>query len=381
MMVATIVGGIIVLLNILLIPLILANSLQLLKKRIWDIQALFLLTCAYLMQPVMIYENILFLDHQLGWELEYSQNLLKVTFGVGLVGVMFYNLHLMSVKDFPTIPVVLLGIIMGFAVGGMSVALNLDPQNKVRPIYYDPLIGGLWFVISLIVFNLLGVGVLYLGYKEWRREKPTRFVQMLDAMALFLYFIAPFVVYSQRISQIILQPFNLLFLFYEGGLVIHLLAKLTNFSSSGFPTPIVLESMALIDSNSQTVIAGYTSDVTEDWIKLNSMAIVAADSLLQDNIGSIMKKEMMSIAISYGDAIFIKQQRFMIFLIFSNGGKKSGRFLAQRFLANVDIDRVDNIQTFKKQFMNHFYLYFRKRKDPNDENFFFLKPIQSEQLK
>ena len=106
-----------VIFNVIVLILIGPAILLVRRRNKFHLQFLLLLLAILLLLPVIIYENLLFMDLNYDFlDLSYSESLMKFTFLLGIIAYFVYNLHLLSIEDFPTIPVSVIAIITGFAI-------------------------------------------------------------------------------------------------------------------------------------------------------------------------------------------------------------------------------------------------------------------------
>lgn len=320
-------GLIAVVINGLLVPVFTYSLIKFRKRNKWDVQTLLLLLSIAFLFPVFCYESLLFVDiFMFETRIHFSEPFLKTSFALGLIGIVFYNLQFLMLKDFPTIPISLIAVWTGIAIGGMTVALHLNPLDSQRPIYYDPLTGGLEFVAGQLAFNLIGYAVLILSILQQRKEQGFKIPKPLTLIGVGIYFLAPFFVILQRILQIILQPFNLLLLPYELGITLHLISYILHGEKASFTAEITLQSVSIIEIESQTVIAGYSNIQEEVWTKLSSMVVLATDSILKEIMNMTVTSEVGKYNMTYGDTIFVKSGDYIVFALFGGAGNKLGKF-------------------------------------------------------
>ncbi|RMG24213.1 MAG: hypothetical protein D6732_23825 [Methanobacteriota archaeon] len=370
-------GYISVWITVFLIPIFIIAVIKFFSRKRLDIQYALLLLSTIFIFPVFVYESILFVHlFQFPLPLQFSPSLLKLCFGLGLIGIVFYNLQFMLMKDFPTFPIGLIAIWTGIAIGGMMVALRLNPADPVRPIFYDPLTGGLEFVIGMVAFNLIGYYILIASTIQQKRKMELRLPHLLTILGIAIYFTAPFVVVVQRILQLVLQPFNLLLFPYELGLFLHLISQVLFDEKAFFSTELSLRSISIIEVESQTVIAGYSHTKEDSWTKLSSMVVMATDSILKEIMSMTLPSEIGKYRMTYGDTIFLKNEKHIIFALFGEAGNKIGKFLTGRMLQNGKISHLTNEEELRTLILQTYYPFFQNRNKPDSSQFFFQKSLK-----
>ena len=370
-------GFISVWLTAILVPVFFIAIFKYHSRKRWDIQFVLLLLSTLLTLPVFIYESVLFIHlFQQEMPLRFSLTLLKICFGLGLVGIVLYNLQFMLLKDFPTFPISLITIWSGIAIGGMIVTLHLNPIDRVRPIFYDPLTGGLEFVAGQVSFNLIGFFILVASLVDQKRRQELRYPHFLTIIGISIYFTAPFIVILQRILQLVLQPFNLLLFPYELGLLVHLLSQIAYDEKAAFTTEMSLHSISIIDVETQTVIAGYSRFKEESWTKLSSMVVMATDSILKEIMDMTLATEVGKYDMSYGDTIFLKSEKFIVFVLFGEAGNKVGKFLTGRLLAGNKISNLSSVEEVRRLILDTYHPFYQNREKPSIEHFFFQKSLR-----
>lgn len=258
----------------------------------------------------------------------------------------------------------------------MAVSLQLNPTDPIRPIFYDPLFGGLEFVVGQLAFNLIGYFILGTTIIQQKRREEFMPPNPLTMIAVSVYFVAPFVVWIQRILQLLLQPFNLLILLYELGLMLHLLSFVFFGENAAFRPDMSLQSISIIDSNTQTIIAGYSSIRKEMWTKLSSMVAVATDAILNETLNpNIKDDEMKKYAVTYGTATFLKSGDYIAFALFDNPSSKLGRRLAGLMVRSDHITRLQSPADVRKLVLKFFHPFFQNREKPDISYFFFQRPV------
>ncbi len=315
-----ILGLAIVVLDVMLVGGTLLAILRYIKRwksGIVDISNGLFLLALVLGQPVLAYENLLFLQMEgFNLHLRFSLNLLKLFFLMGSLAIIFYNLQFLLLEGFPLSGVLILTGLMGLGIGGMMTGLQLD-LSRVSPIYYTPEIAGLLYIGSLILFNLVGLIGLFLSVKRGARLHNFFFFTAI------LFFLGPVLVFFSRIMVVHLGPANLLTLPFIFPSLFLLLLYWTH--ECGFQVRSSINALVIMDSERHLVLGGYHPFKNHTQLTLDGMAFMAARLVLEESIG----KEN---PIQSKNLVHLTHGSLMALLVLSDGGEKLGRFCVRTLL-------------------------------------------------
>ncbi len=350
------------------VALLLAVCFALVKLRSnYDLQFLMVVLATVLLLPAMIYENVLFLDlFFFEWNLVYSLSLLKITFALGILGVAVFNLIFLTLEDMPTFPLIILFGIVGFAIGGMTLALQLDSSNPVIPLRYDPIQGGLFFTFSLAIFNLLGLVALLYAVASLEGTKVTKKVDPITMFGVAVFFVAPYFVIIQRIFLLILNPFNFLFLFYELGLFLVLGNFLWKGAEAGVPTFMDLKALILIDNDTKDVIAMYSA-VSSDLSKIFNEE--SETNSLKFVLGEVLGNQIAEVYTTAAEGVMVPVEDFILLIVVSSRGKKVTKWLANEFLKSIRYRPIESEDDFRQRLLHYFMMFFRNKTPPSLNQF------------
>lgn len=368
------VGNVTVISYLLLLIFIIITFLRKRKREIFDIQFYILLISIFLLLPVMGLENLLFWDLNYKiFDLSYSINIMRLTFALGIIGYLIYNIHLLTIQDLPTFPVSILSIFAGFAIGAMLTSSQLNVENITSPIYYDPITGGVYFIVSLMVFNLIGlIGFMVNMWQSKKVQFNQKFASRLDLIGIINFFISPLIIFSLRILSITIFPFNFIFLSPTIAFILHLLSKIKNPEKSGYPTLMEVIALNLIDLDTTTVIGGYSKVGQLEESKLNGMSFIAVDATINQMISTITDEKHTDHEGQYGDLIFIIYGKYLLTATLVGGGKKLGTLLLKRFLKEFNKQIKEGIDIdFKKLLNKYLYLYCHKTFEIDESKIYF----------
>ncbi len=185
-----------------------------------DLPFAFLLVASYLGLPVILYENLIFV-HLYVRPLPpiFTDDWLTLFFMSSAVGVVFYNLFLLSVRDYQLKPIVLLSFLVGISIGGMIPSLHLDLET-ISVIFYAPVEGGYLFVFGILLFNLIGFAGFSLALLEMDRKQRSQ-VGMITFLAVATFMLAPIAVLMERLYQLLDMPLNFVFIPFLLSSILH----------------------------------------------------------------------------------------------------------------------------------------------------------------
>jgi len=349
-------------LNVILLIVLVIALFRYYRTNLMDMQFMVLIVSILLLLPVITFENILFIDLQMNQiDLRYNVWGMRFFFIIGILGYFVYNLHLLTIEDMPSFPTTITGIICGFAIGSMMVSAKVDP-NATQPIYYEPLTGGMFFILSMLIFNLVGAigffSSLYL--REITYQKPM--IRTIDMIAIFSFFFSPIVIYIARIYHLLLLPVNSIFLLTELAFILHLIGYIHSPLEFGYPTRSDLTSISIIEMESNVVIAGYSLEEDRDFNKLQGMTIMAVDSVIKDVFETESREDREFYSLDYGDTILLRNRNYLLVGMFLGKGKKIGRVVLRRLLKKM-VDNLNSNTSFDvKSCFQHYIFTFLKKK-------------------
>lgn len=226
------------------------------KGGITDIPMGLLLLAAIMGLPVIVYENLIFLHFYVSsLPLNFSSFWIRIFFTLSAVGVVYYNLYLLSIKDFPLVPTAFLSIMVGIALGGMFPSIHLDFSHD--PIlYYSPLLGGYLFCIGIALFNLVG----FVGFSLALLELPDhKRVDWMTKLGVAFFMVSPILVVVQRVFNVFDLPLNVVFLPFLVSSFLHL----TNYLWRSATLPILglVEFLVILEPDGTTTKAFYPRSV------------------------------------------------------------------------------------------------------------------------
>lgn len=96
----------------------------------FDLQFYILVLSAILLQLVIQFENILYLNNLTGvFRFHISNSLVMVILISGLIGYFGYHIYLLSIEDFPVPPLSVVLVMSGFTLGTIIVSVQIDLSN------------------------------------------------------------------------------------------------------------------------------------------------------------------------------------------------------------------------------------------------------------
>ena len=369
-----IIGNITVVSYILLLIFIPITIIKKRKENIYDIQFNILLISAFLLLPVMGFENLLFWDLNFQFfNFSYSLIIMQMTFVLGILGYLVYNIYLLTILDLPTFPIAILSIITGFAIGSMLTSSHLNVSSITSPIYYEPILGGVYFIISLMIFNLIGfIGFLINKWKSRNHHYLRNFSSVLDYLGIINFFISPLIIFSLRILSITILPFNFTFLNPAIAFILHFLSKIINTENSGYPLEMEIIALNLINQDTKTVIGGYSKQGLLEQSKLSGMTFIAVDAVINQMVSTITDETHTNQEGKYGDLIFIMLGKYLLTATLVGGGKKLGTFVLKRFLQDFNKQVVDGSKMDFKELINKYlHLFCHKTSIIDDSKVYF----------
>jgi len=318
----------------------------------FDVQYLILLASMGVMTPVIFFENILYLDqHYSLFEFSYSLTMMRFTFLLGILGYLFYNIHLLTVEDLPAFPISILSILAGFAMGAMVISAQLDTSNTIAPIGYNPIQGGIIFILSLMIFNLIG----FSGFTFYQYRKGQRISTFENLIAIILFTLSPIVIFMLRILNFTdLLPFN--FIFFLPSVTFFLNNVSMILGRYRYQISYDINSIYILDLNSDIVIAGYSKEHKHDELKVTGMAFLAINSIIQEI--SHNRSDNPIFGANYGNVIISTNRELMIVTTYYSGGRKIGKYLQGLILRSFRKNRETlTTEGFKKILDRYLYLF------------------------
>jgi len=322
------------------------------RRKNFDVQYLILLVSMGVMTPVISFENILYLDlHYSLFEFGYSLTMMKFTFLLGILGYFFYNLHLLTVEDLPALPISILSILAGFAMGTVVISAQLDTSNIIAPIGYDPIQGGINFILSLMIFNLIG----FSGFILYQYRKDQQVSTLENLIAILLFTLSPIVIFMLRILNFTdYLPFNFIFFLPSVTFLLNNVSMILG--RYRYQISYDVNSIYILDLESDIVIAGYSKEHKHDELKITGMAFLAINSIIQEishnrSVNSIF-------GANYGNVIISKNRELMIVTTYYSGGRKIGKYLQGMILRSFRKNRETlTTERFKKILDRYLYLF------------------------
>ncbi len=346
-----ILGWITTFFNFLYIVLIPLSLIAYRRHKKLDLQLLILYTSIFMLTPVIVFENLLFVDLNYGMlGLSYNEDFMRLTFVLGTVGYLMFNLHLLTVEDMPSIPVSILSSLSGFAIGTVAISAQLDPTSTVAPITYDPIQGGVNFIVSLMVFNLIGA----IGFLVYQIRKGKLTCSPENFVGIMLFLISPLVIYASRILSFTPIPFNGIFLLPSLTFSISLGSSIVG--RFGYEVSYRILSMYVLDLTTDTVIGGYSKEHGQEELKVTGMAFLAIDSIIHEV--SVERSFLPFQGATYGNVIISKHDNLMVVSTYLHGGRKLGKFLQNRFLRQLhkELESLDEMR-IRELIERYLYLF------------------------
>ncbi|RMG24235.1 MAG: hypothetical protein D6732_23940 [Methanobacteriota archaeon] len=356
---------------LLLLPFMVGKFLNSLLKGVVDLSRGFLFLSIILAQPVMIYENLIFIDTSIvPIPVPYSLLLLKITFIFAMLAIISFNLQLLLLKDLPEWQLAFLMMIMGFSGGAMIVGVQLD-KNAANPIFYLPLYSGMIFIGGLMFFNVIGLTGLSLAIFQF--NKSSQQLSKYHLLASIIFFIGPVFVFATRIVHIPQTPMNFLFFPFLLAFLIESFIYLFNYL--GYPILGNIHLLVVMHRERHLVIGGYQRTGEHDWLRMTGMAMLAADSVVQSMVTHEISKGG-TFAFDYDMVIFIEKNDFLLVTSLDGYGTSIARFCGKIFLKRLMENFPQTMDEFIQLFTTTFYPFWNGQEIPRD-HFFIAEPIET----
>ena len=314
------------------------------KSGVVDISNGLFLLALVLGQPVLAYQNLLFLQTAgFGLNLRFSLDLLKLFFLLGSLAIICYNLQFLLLEGFPLQSVLVLTGLMGLGIGGMMIGLQLD-LSRNPPIFYTPMVAGQLYNGSLMLFNLVGLTGLSISVKRGAQ------LHLFFLFAAILFFIGPVVVFLSRIVMLLQGPVNLLALPFILPSLLLLLLYWAH--GCGFQVRSSINALVVMDAERHLVLGGYHPFKNHTRLTLDGMTFMAARLALEESIGKQSPFQSKNF-------VHLTQGSLMALLVLSDGGEKLGRFCIRNLLGRLQQHPSPmDVHTFSFLVANSFFSFF-----------------------
>ncbi len=289
-----------------------------------DVPFATLLVASFLGLPVILYENLIFIHlYVKSLPFQPSNEWLQLTFLFSAIGVVFYNLYLLSVKDFPIGSIALLSFLVGISIGGMVPSLHLD-LGTVRVVYYDPIEGGYLFAFGILLFNFIGLVGFVFALLEMDPQAISQ-VGWITFVAILSFMLGPFVVILERLFDVLVMPLNFVFIPFLLSSILHM----GNYVIRLRTLPVLgsVEYILVISKDDKTPLASYPTEVPEFLPFLSSM----------DQLRSLGKGQPRPIFFGSDEVEVLLTTRQLTGLVMLKGsGNRIGRICLARLLSCLE---------------------------------------------